>query len=153
VRNALDHGIEPVADRLALAKPERGRIVLRTKPLPASGFVVELEDDGRGIDFEAVGRAALRKGLPAKTRADLVTAMFHDGITTREEASELSGRGVGLAAVASSCKAAGGNIEVDSEGGKGTCFRFSFPGQSFKIREGTPSGFPSRRPRASLRAG
>jgi len=153
VRNALDHGIEPPADRLAAGKPERGRIVLRTRPLPDAGFVVELEDDGRGIDFDALGRAAARKGLPANTRAHLIAALFHDGVSTRDQATEMSGRGVGLAAVAGSCKAAGGSIEVDSESGKGTCFRFFFPEQTVRIREATPSGYPSRRPRASLRAG
>jgi two-component system chemotaxis sensor kinase CheA len=153
VRNALDHGIEAPADRVAKGKPERGRIVLRTKPMPSGGFVVELEDDGRGIDFDALRRAATRKALPAKTRADLTAAMFHDGVTTRDEATELSGRGVGLAAVASSCKTAGGTIAVDSEAGKGTCFRFSFPGQAFRVREGTPSGAHRRPSAANLRMG
>jgi len=77
--------------------------------------------------------------------------MFHDGVTTRDEASELSGRGVGLAAVASTCKAAGGRIEVKSERGKGTNFRFLFPDHAVKIRAGASGTFQSMRPTAASR--
>jgi signal transduction histidine kinase len=153
VRNAVDHGLEAPAERVGLGKAERGRVVLRTKPLPAGGLVVELEDDGRGIDFEALGRVALHKGLPHETRSELIAAMFHDGVTTRDQQSEFSGRGVGLAAVASSCQAAGGHTDVVSEAGKGTCFRFSFPDQAVKIREGTSGAPRSTRPVASRLAG
>jgi HPt (histidine-containing phosphotransfer) domain-containing protein/PAS domain-containing protein len=153
VRNAVDHGIEPLEERLARSKPERGRVVLRTTPLPTGGFAVELEDDGRGVDFEALGRAAQRKGLPSKTRGELTQAMFHDGVSTREQASEMSGRGVGLAAVASSCRAAGGHFAVESEAGKGTLFRFSFPDQPIKFRTSTSGAFRATRsgpPRATV---
>jgi two-component system, chemotaxis family, sensor kinase CheA len=150
VRNAVDHGIEPAAERVELGKPERGRVVLRTKPLPTGGLVVELEDDGRGIDFEALGRVARHKGLPHQTHLELIAAMFHDGITTRERQTEFSGRGVGLAAVASSCQAAGGRTDVVSEAGRGTCFRFSFPDQAIKLQEGTGVASRSTRPVASL---
>jgi two-component system chemotaxis sensor kinase CheA len=153
VRNAIDHGIEPPAERVALGKPERGRVVLRTLPLPAGGFVVELEDDGRGIDFAAIGRAALGKGLPASTRAELIRAMFHDGVTTREEATELSGRGVGLAAVANSCREVGGLTDVESEAGKRTCFRFSFPDQAIRTGAGISGTMHSTRAAASHSTG
>lgn len=144
VRNAVDHGIEPTSERIASGKPERGRIKLRSE-LRDGELVVELEDDGRGIDFERLSKAAAAKGMPAATRADLVRAMFRDGVTTRDEATELSGRGVGLAAVSDSVARVGGKVECDSKPGVGTTFRFVFPLDSVKVRQGsmtTPSGRP-----------
>jgi signal transduction histidine kinase len=137
VRNAVDHGIESPEQRSATDKPENGRITLRSE-LRGGHFVVELQDDGRGIDFERLKRVAEAKGLPVATHADLVAAMFHDGVTTRDEATELSGRGVGLAAVSDSCRRVGGRVECDSSLGVGTTFRFVFPLDAVQVRQGTP---------------
>lgn len=144
VRNAVDHGIESAEERLAAGKPERGRIKLRSE-LRGGSFVVELQDDGRGIDFERLARVGAAKGLPVATHEDLVAAMFHDGVTTRDEATELSGRGVGLAAVSDTCRRVGGRVECESAIGVGTTFRFVFPLGAVQVRQGTPAA-PGRSP-------
>lgn len=136
VRNSLDHGIESAAERKAQGKPELGRLELRSFLADDGKLVVEIEDDGRGIDFEALEAAAARAGHQAKSRDELVSAMLQSGVTTREEATELSGRGVGLAAVAHACRQAGGELQVRSDRGRGTQFRFAFPAQRVQVRVG-----------------
>ncbi|MEO6771866.1 MAG: ATP-binding protein [Kofleriaceae bacterium] len=126
VRNAVDHGIEPESERIACGKPAHGRLELEARR-DGIAIVVELRDDGRGIDWAAVERKAREAGLPAETRDDLVAAILSDGLSTREAVTEISGRGVGLAALRAACGAAGGTIEVSSEVGQGACFRFRFP--------------------------
>jgi two-component system chemotaxis sensor kinase CheA len=125
IRNAIDHGIEPSAERLAQGKPEHGRIDLVTRR-DELAVVIELGDDGRGVDWEAVRTRARDAGQPYATRDDLVAAMLSDGITTKADVTETSGRGVGLAVVREACAKLGGKLEVDSERGHGTRFRFRF---------------------------
>lgn len=134
IRNALDHGIESPSERKAQGKPAAGRLELRSYLDADDNFVLEIEDDGRGVDFSALKVAARRAGLPAISRDELLDAMLQRGVTTRDEASELSGRGVGLAAVAHACRKVGGDIEVKSNAGLGTLFRFSFPPKSVRVR-------------------
>ncbi len=126
VRNAVDHGIEPPEERVATGKPSPGRLALRARADGAE-LVVQVDDDGRGIDFEALREAAMRRGLPHSTREDLVDAMFADGVTTRSEVTELSGRGVGLAALKQACRELGGTLDVDSRAGAGTRLTFRLP--------------------------
>jgi two-component system chemotaxis sensor kinase CheA len=126
VRNAVDHGIEAAAVRTAAGKPATARITL-TARRDGNALVVEVRDDGAGVDWDAVRATATRRGLPCETRAELVEALFHDGLSTRSEVTQLSGRGVGLGAVRSACRAAGGQIELISEPGRGTCIRCTFP--------------------------
>ena len=125
VRNAVDHGLEMAADRVTAGKPERGTLSLATRR-DGTTLVIEVRDDGRGLDWDAVRRRASAAGLACATHADLVAAILSDGLTTRDEVSETSGRGVGLAALRQACIELGGAIEVDSEPGKGArfCFRF-----------------------------
>jgi two-component system chemotaxis sensor kinase CheA len=125
VRNAVDHGLEHPSERLTTGKPEHGRIDLVTR-CQDGAVVIELRDDGRGIDWDAVRDRAANAERPHATRTDLIDALLSDGITTRAEVSETSGRGVGLAAVREACACLGGKIEVDSERGRGTRFRFKF---------------------------
>jgi len=125
VRNAVDHGLEPPTERAAAGKPEHGRIELITR-CEANQVTIEICDDGRGVDWEAVDARARDAARPHATRADLVEAMFSDGITTRAEVTETSGRGVGLAAIRDACRRLGGKIDVESERGHGTRFRFTF---------------------------
>ncbi len=155
VRNAVDHGIETEEERLTAGKSAAGQLLFRTSELPGGGFRLELADDGRGIDFEQLRAACERQGLPAKTRADLIAGMFQSGITTRDEATDLSGRGVGLGAVASACRAAGGRVEVESTEREGTRFFFAFPQQSVQVRlKPVAAGpRPSRRPPALFKVG
>jgi HPt (histidine-containing phosphotransfer) domain-containing protein/two-component sensor histidine kinase len=126
VRNAVDHGIETPDERLAAGKPARGRLTLRAS---AEGrtFTLQVEDDGRGIDFGALGAAAKRHGLPAATHDDLIEAMFTDGVTTKSEVTSISGRGVGMTALRHACNDLGGSLEVDSQTGTGTRLTFHFP--------------------------
>jgi two-component system chemotaxis sensor kinase CheA len=125
VRNAIDHGIEAPTERLEAGKPQHGKIALVTQR-EGSAIVIELHDDGRGIDWETVRLRAQAAARPSATRDDLVAAILSDGITTRTEVTEISGRGVGLAALSEACSYLGGTIRVDSDAGRGTRFRFTF---------------------------
>ena len=125
IRNAVDHGLEDTLVRTAAGKPAAGRIVLGAR---RSGARIEfwVQDDGRGIDWESVKLKAARLGLPNGNREELVKVLFADGLTTRDEVSDLSGRGVGLAALRESVSALNGVVTVESEQGRGTTFRFAF---------------------------
>lgn len=126
IRNAIDHGIETPDERTAQGKPANGHLTLRTASV-GDAFVVEIGDDGRGINWEAIRARAVSMGLPTETRDDLVQALFTDGVSSRDEISELSGRGVGMAAIRQACSDKGGTISLDTAPGAGTTFRFSFP--------------------------
>jgi two-component system chemotaxis sensor kinase CheA len=125
VRNAIDHGLEPPDERTSAGKPERGRIELITECV-GDTVVIEVGDDGRGIDWDTVRSRAQQASRPHATHADLIDAILSDGISTRAEVTETSGRGVGLAALRDVCTQLGGRIEIDSERGCGTRFRFTF---------------------------
>ena len=125
VRNAVDHGIEPVDERLRARKPRRGRLVLQATA-EHEHVVLRIQDDGRGIDWAALRSRAERVGHPHATAADLVDAMFADGVSTRSEITAISGRGVGLASVKSACERLGIRIDVASRRGEGTEVTFSF---------------------------
>jgi HPt (histidine-containing phosphotransfer) domain-containing protein len=127
VNNAVDHGIEAPGDRRARGK-EQPRLRLGAR-LEADSLVIEVEDDGRGIDWEAIRRAAAPRGLPVETPAQLASALLSAGVSSRDEADLVSGRGLGLSVVHDRIRALGGTIEVESETGRGTCFRLSFPVQ------------------------
>ncbi|HEU4533412.1 MAG TPA: ATP-binding protein, partial [Polyangiaceae bacterium] len=90
-------------------------------------FVLEVADDGRGVDWARVAAKAADLGLPFETEAERVAALFADGLSTKDVATEVSGRGVGLAAVWAACKALGGRARVDSWPGAGTRVGFDFP--------------------------
>ena len=97
--------------------------------------MIELSDDGRGVDWQRVAAKAQALGLRHATRADLVEALFADGLSTRDQVSEVSGRGVGMAAVRSACAALGGAVQVlDREGG-GTVVQFRFARQTERQRQ------------------
>ena len=133
VRNALDHGFELPAERHT--KPLLGQLDVRCHET-AAAWHVEVSDDGRGIDAEAVGAAAVARG---KLTADQLAAMpygaklrliFADGVTTRTEATLESGRGVGMAALLDAVEAAGGTIDVTTKVGEGTAFAIQIPKRS-----------------------
>lgn len=119
VRNAIDHGIESAGERAAAGKPERARLVLSARR-EGSSIVFSIADDGRGVDWDKVRERAREKGMAVQTRDDLVAAIFSDGLSTRDEASEISGRGVGLAALRAGVEQRGGRLELHSERGHGT---------------------------------
>jgi chemotaxis protein histidine kinase CheA len=130
VRNAVSHGIESEADRLAASKPPIGTVAIETRGDPTS-FVIEVRDDGKGLDYDAIQRRGLELGLlesdrPA-SRWQLAQLMFHPGFSTRHEVTEVSGRGVGLDVVANVIDRLRGHIEVESSPGQGTSVRLRIP--------------------------
>src|SRR5207247_1352046 len=90
-------------------------------------LVVEVSDDGAGLDRDAIRAAARRHGLPAQTEGEIVEAVFADGLSTRTEVTDLSGRGVGMGALRDLCLQAGGRVDVVNERGAGMALRFAFP--------------------------
>jgi two-component system, chemotaxis family, sensor kinase CheA len=125
VRNAVDHGIESARERVSLGKPEAGSLELSATRVEGK-LSISVRDDGAGVRWERVRAKAEAAGLPHTTHEDLVEALFADGLSTKEEANDVSGRGVGLAALRQTVRELGGSISVSSTLGKGTCFVFAF---------------------------
>jgi chemotaxis protein histidine kinase CheA len=125
VRNAVDHGLEPGAERAARGVSPRARLRFEVRQ-QADRLAISVEDDGRGVSWEAVRERALQLGLPATTRADLEAALLSDGFSTAKTVSDISGRGVGLGAVAAMCRAYGGTLTITSEPGRGARFTMVF---------------------------
>jgi two-component system chemotaxis sensor kinase CheA len=130
IRNAIDHGIEPPAERLAAGKPEKGTITLWAAQ-KGNHVVIEVGDDGRGVDPERVRRKAVQKGLVAEgielSRDETYDLLFMPGFSTRDEVSDLSGRGVGMDVVKNNISALSGMIEMDSRLGEGTTLVITLP--------------------------
>lgn len=133
MRNAIDHGIEPASERVRVGKPEVGTIALNAFQ-KGNHVVIELEDDGRGIDTERLVQAALRRGaigaedVRSTSRKDILNLVFLPGVSTRsQEVSEVSGRGVGMDIVKTNIGRLGGVIDVQSELGIGTKLTITLP--------------------------
>jgi two-component system chemotaxis sensor kinase CheA len=126
IRNAVDHGVESRDERVAAAKPSAARLRLATR-VERGMLAIEVSDDGRGIAWDKVATKAKLAKLPHATRRELVAAICADGFSTADTVTEISGRGVGMAAVKEACDALGGLIEINSEPGKGTAVRCLFP--------------------------
>ncbi len=132
VRNAVDHGIEPPEERVAAGKPPEGRVWIRAYH-EAGQVTIEVGDDGRGIDPEAVRRKAVERGLigPEQaarlSREDTFGLLFLPGFSTSAEVTNLSGRGVGLDVVRDHLNRVNGLVELDSSPGEGTVFRLRIP--------------------------
>jgi two-component system, chemotaxis family, sensor kinase CheA len=123
VRNAVDHGIEASAARVASGKSEQGRLRLSSARV-GDEVLVSIEDDGAGIDWDRLAEAARRRGLNADSHDERVAALLADGVTTRHE---VSGRGVGMGSLAHEVRALGGRLEVESQRGRGTTFKLWLP--------------------------
>jgi two-component system chemotaxis sensor kinase CheA len=145
VRNAVDHGLESAEERRAAGKPPRPRLRLAAA-LREHNFSIEVEDDGRGIDWEGVRRSAARHGVAAHTEADLEAALLMSGISTRTEVTTTSGRGVGLAAVYARVQEFQGTATVSTRRGAGTTLRFSFPLSVLGPSEGAEAPAQERGP-------
>jgi two-component system chemotaxis sensor kinase CheA len=126
LRNALDHGIEPAEERLACGKPATGCLSLRTR-YADDRIIVEIGDDGRGVDWDAVRATAHEKGLKAETEEELTAVLFRGGVSTKAVVTEYSGRGSGISACYTACREMGGSLSVTSRAGAGATFRFSIP--------------------------
>ena len=125
-RNAVDHGIESPEERVVAGKPPAGRLALRARQTDAD-LVIEISDDGRGVDWEGVRGRAEALGLRAQTEADLAQALLGGGVSTKLAPTEISGRGAGISACAHACEALGGQMSLESVRGEGSTFRFRFP--------------------------
>ncbi|MDD9270306.1 chemotaxis protein CheW [Paenibacillus sp. GCM10023248] len=132
LRNAVDHGIEPISDRLAAGKSEHGTIQLRAFHSGNHVFI-EIEEDGRGIYREKVLKTALKNGLVTAEQAAKLTdkevynLLFASGFSTAEKISDISGRGVGLDVVKTKIQSLGGHVQVDSKPGHGSKFSVQLP--------------------------
>ena len=130
IRNAIDHGIESAEERIAAGKPEKGKICLWAVQ-KGNHVVIEVRDDGHGIDPQQVRRKAVQRGLLAEavdlTRQEVFDLIFTPGFSTRDEVTDLSGRGVGMDVVKNNISALSGMIEVDSEVGLGTSISITLP--------------------------
>lgn len=132
LRNALDHGIETPEARRALGKPEIGRVGLSALS-ERERVVVEVSDDGRGIDLDQVRELAVRRGWISSaeaaelSREALLELITRPGFSTADEVTEVSGRGVGLDAVQSRVTELGGKLDIETEPGRGTTFVMRLP--------------------------
>lgn len=125
LRNAVDHGVETPELRAAAGKAPEGRLRVRAS-VTAGELCLEIDDDGAGVDLPELRRAAQRRGLAVLDDASDLDLIFRDGVSTRSTATDISGRGIGLAATRAACQACGGSVTVHSEAGGGTRFRFRF---------------------------
>jgi two-component system chemotaxis sensor kinase CheA len=132
VRNSLDHGLEGPEERKAAGKPETG--ILEISARHAGGnVVIEVKDDGRGVDPQKVAARAAEKGLIAPEQIDSIDAkaaidlLFSAGFSTAETTSDISGRGVGMDAVRATIRDLGGEVVMTSEKGVGTCAQIRLP--------------------------
>jgi len=132
LRNSIDHGIESPDDREKLGKPRSGRVVVSARH-QENHIVIEIEDDGRGIDHERVRQKAIQSGLVTKEAAERLTEkeclqfIFASGLSTAAEVSEVSGRGVGMDIVRSNIQKLGGIIDLETTLGEGTRFSLRLP--------------------------
>ncbi|MDF1553441.1 MAG: response regulator [Deferrisomatales bacterium] len=132
VRNAVDHGVESPEERVAAGKPRRAEIVLRAFH-KGSAVVIDVEDDGRGLDREEIRRAAVAKGVVSEQAAAAMLGneafylLCEPGFSTRDRVTEVSGRGVGLDVVKVELEKAKGSVSISSEVGRFTRFRLYLP--------------------------
>ncbi len=132
IRNAIDHGIEKPEERVKLGKPPRGKIII--KVVREKGhIVIEISDDGRGIDFDKVSRLAVEKGIISSQETasldsrQILDILTHPGFSTRKKVTEVSGRGVGLDVVRNKLDTLGGRLDLETEVNKGTKFILTLP--------------------------
>jgi two-component system, chemotaxis family, sensor kinase CheA len=129
VRNALDHGLEPPEERVAAGKPPRGRLTVAARQA-GGGVVIDVRDDGRGVDPARVARKAVERGLIASGEVDAAAAaelIFTPGFSTAEHMSDVSGRGVGMDAVRAKVRELGGDVRLTSVHGAGSHVEIRLP--------------------------
>ena len=132
LRNAIDHGIESPEERRRAGKTGEGKVRLEARH-SAGMLLIDVADDGRGIDLEALRSAVVRKGLTTVeiaeklADAELFEFLFLPGFTMKESVTEISGRGVGLDVVQTMVKQVGGSIRTSSSSGQGTHFQLQLP--------------------------
>lgn len=130
IRNAIDHGIEKLADRVAKGKRQEGTV--RLAAYHAGGYVVvELQDDGKGLDRDKILQKAIEKGLiesdKGMSNGEVFNLIFAPGFSTADQVSDLSGRGVGMDVVKRNIESLRGRIHISSEAGRGSLFMMRLP--------------------------
>ncbi len=132
IRNALDHGVESPAERIAAGKPEEGTVTLRAYHSGNHVFI-ELEDDGAGVNRARVLKKAIERGIVTEEIAQTLTdkqvaeLILSSGFSTAEKLTDVSGRGVGLDVVKSTIESLGGHISIESKEGQGSLFQVQLP--------------------------
>src|ERR1039457_1864233 len=132
VRNSVDHGIEPPAERVAAGKPALGTVTLKASH-QAGQVVIEISDDGKGLAAEKIAASSVSKGLVTREQVqsmsdrEKMALVFLPGVSTAEKVSAVSGRGVGMDVVKTNLDRLGGKIEIDSAPGQGSRFRIKLP--------------------------
>ncbi len=132
VRNSLDHGLETPEARAESGKPEKGRLLIRARQ-DSDRAIIEISDDGRGIDPSVIKRKAYERGLISEEQLDRVSdqeaiqLIFLPGFSTAEQVSDLSGRGVGMDVVKNALTRVGGTVQLTSKVGLGTTLVLSLP--------------------------
>lgn len=132
VRNSIDHGIEAPETRVQLGKPAEGNLYLRAYH-EGGQVIIEIEDDGKGIDLEKIKKKAIEKGFITLDEAEKLTDkeilsfIFKSGFSTAEKVTQVSGRGVGMDVVKTNIEKLGGSIELNTFLGKGTTVRVKIP--------------------------
>jgi len=132
IRNALDHGLEMPDDRVAVGKPRTGNVVLSATH-EGNQIIISIKDDGNGIDPDKLSRKAIDKGLvteeqvAAMSQKEILDLIFLPGFSTKEKATDLSGRGVGMDVVRTNIRKLNGLIEIRSEVGRGSEFILKLP--------------------------
>lgn len=132
IRNSADHGIESPSERRAAGKPERGTIRLNAYH-EGGTITIEISDDGKGLNFDAIRRKAVERGLGSEgeidrmSEAQIAKFIFHPGFSTAKQVTAVSGRGVGMDVVKTNIELIGGTIEIRSEEGRGTTFTIKIP--------------------------
>ena len=130
VRNAIDHGLETNAERDRAGKMHEGNVWLRAFH-EGSFLVIEIEDDGKGIDSGVIYQKAIQKGLIPQgaklSDSEIFNLLFLPGFSTKEQVTEVSGRGVGLDVVRTNIEGLGGKVTISSTLGKGSLFRIELP--------------------------
>lgn len=137
VNNSVDHGIETAETRVARGKPAAGTLWLAARREGAD-LIISLRDDGQGIDWKRLAEKAAGRGYAGRTTADLIAFMCSDGVSTRDNVTGTSGRGVGLAALNEATRSMGGRMDVVSEPGKGTSLLFRFAGHHAALSRAKP---------------
>jgi len=133
LRNCIDHGIEKPAERIKAGKPEQGTISISISQIEGNKIEIVVQDDGRGIDPEAVKRTAVQKRIISEqaarnlTRDKAIALIFESDLSTSPIITDISGRGLGLAIVREKVENLGGMIQLETEVGKGTMFRIVLP--------------------------
>jgi two-component system chemotaxis sensor kinase CheA len=132
IRNSIDHGIEAPEDRVAKGKPEAGTITLVARH-EGNNVIIEVKDDGKGVDPTIIGRLAVERGLFTTEQIDemppeeIIKIIFLPGFSTAQEVSDLSGRGVGMDAVKAKLEDLNGQLDIESKVGEGSRIIIKLP--------------------------